>query len=109
MKNNAVRITFLSCAAFAVALVTAAPVSAKQYNQPSKLSSRFQVKVNKAIAEGQRLRGENGPFDSAATFGTCGNININSVDAPRPGQPPIREQITVVTGDVINVVNRGCK
>ncbi|MCB1715833.1 MAG: hypothetical protein KDK04_09270 [Candidatus Competibacteraceae bacterium] len=93
----------------AIAFAVAAPVSAKQYNQSRTLHSRFQVKVNKAIAEGNRLMSENGPTDTAATFGTCGNLNINSVDAPRPGQPPIREQITVVTGDVINVVNRGCR
>ena len=106
MQHTFSRTIFLSCA---IALAVAAPLSAKQYNQPSKLSSRFQVKVNKAIAEGNRLMGENGPNDTAAQFGTCGNLNINSVDAPRPGQPPIREQITVVTGDVINVVNRGCR
>ena len=106
MKPSVTQTLLVSCA---LALVIAVPVSAKQYNQPNKLSSRFQVKVNKAIAQGNRLRSENGPTDTAATFGTCGNININSVDAPRPGQPPIREQITVVTGDVINVVNNGCR
>jgi len=105
MRNK----TFVTILLASVAFAFAAPVSAKQYNQPSKLDSRFQVKVNKAMAQGQRLSGPNGPADTAATFGTCGNININSVDAPRPGQPPIREQVTVVTGDIINVVNRGCR
>ena len=106
MRNKTFPTILLACT---VALIMATEVSAKQYNQPRTLSSRFQVKVNKAIAEGQRLRGTDGATDTAAQFGVCGNININSVDAPRPGQPPIREQITVVTGDVINVVNRGCR
>ena len=86
MKSNFILTTLLSGT---VALAVATPISAKQYNQPSKLSSRFQVKVNKAIAEGNRLRSENGPTDTAATFGTCGSLNINSVDAPRPVAPHI--------------------
>lgn len=104
--TNLFRNTALCCA---LALVIATPVSAKQYNQPNKLASRFQSKVNKVIAEGNRLQGQNGPFDTAAQFGTCGNININTIDEVGAGQPPIREQITVVTGDVINVVNKGCR
>lgn len=92
----------------ALALALAAPASARQYNQPKKLNSRLQVKVNKALAQGQRLRDEESVTGTAA-FGSCGNLNINRIDAPRPGEPPVRDQITVVTGDVINVVTRSCK
>lgn len=106
MRTLTLSIKLLACM---VALSIAMPLSAKQYNQSRTLTSRFQVKVNKAIAQGNRLKSAEGPTDTTAQFGTCGNININSVDAPRPGQPPIREQITVVTGDIINVVNRGCR
>lgn len=107
MNSTIIRTTLLSCA---IALTAAAPLSAKQYNQPEHLSSQFQVKVNKVIAQGQRLRGENGgSLTNGDRIGTCGNLNINSIDTPLPGQPPIRDQITVVTGDVINVVTNGCR
>jgi hypothetical protein len=93
--------------AWAIALwPLAGSALAKEYNQPKRLPSSAQAKVNSVLAGVARVD----PNNAAALNTTAGcdsNVGVGNVQL-RPGQQAPREVITVVTGDVINV-NKGCR
>lgn len=92
-----------------VLALTCLSAHAKEYNKPKNLPADGQATVNSALAETYRLGGlgKDGRFSSTVNTG-CGNVNVGNVTLA-PGQQAPREVNTVVLGNVINVVNRGCR
>ncbi len=78
---------------------------AKEYNQPKRLPSEAQAKVNAVLAGANRAGSTIGTLADGRNCDS--NVGVGNV-VLRPGQQAPREVITVVTGDVINV-NKGCR
>ena len=90
--------------------VTATPVVAKEYNKRQHLAPEQGAKVVRTIA-GARTQelnqpGSGQPGDVVNTG--CGKLEIGNVRPDQRRRGPRRDNVIVITGDVINVA-RGCR
>lgn len=90
--------------------MTAAPVAAKEYNKRQHLAPEQGAKVVRTIA-GARAQELNQPgaVHSGDVVNTgCGKLEIGNVRPDQRRRGPRRDNVIVITGDVINVA-RGCR
>ncbi len=90
--------------------MTATPVIAKEYNKRQHLAPEQGAKVVRTIA-GARTQefnrpGSGRPGDVVNTG--CGKLEIGNVRPDQQRRGPRRDNVIVITGDVINVA-RGCR
>ena len=89
----------------AVAL-SAAPVLAKEYNKRQYLAPEQSAKVARTIAG---ARNQDGGQQGDVTNTGCGKLEIGNVKPDERGRRGReRDNVVVITGDVINVA-RGCR
>ncbi len=90
--------------------VGAAPVAAKEYNKRQHLAPEQGAKVVRTIAGarnqdgGQPGEGQRGDVVNTG----CGKLEIGNVKPDRYRRGRERDNVIVITGDVINVA-RGCR
>ncbi len=83
-----------------------APWVAAEINQRQNLDPGVNAKVQRHIAKAWAQDGGGQDTASTGPDDQCGNQGVGNVVVPRGTQSP-REVITVVRGDVINVVGPG--
>ena len=104
-----VRNQVVMCLAVALA-VTGAPAVAKEYNKRQHLAPEQGAKVVRTIAgartQEQNLPGSGQRGDVVNTG--CGKLEIGNLRPDQQRRGPRRDNVIVITGDVINVA-RGCR
>lgn len=89
--------------------VAAAPVVAKEYNKRQHLAPEQGAKVVRTIAGARNHGAQHGAGQQGDMVNTgCGKLEIGNVKPDRYRRGRERDNVVVVTGDVINVA-RGCR
>ena len=100
------KITTLISIGIALALALGASASvAKEYNKRQHLAPEQRAKVDRVIAKSRSQgAGQQGDVSNVG----CGKLEIGNVEPGRGDRKAARDNIVVITGDVINVA-QGCR